>query len=495
MIDPAGGLPPEGEQPGTGLPPPQPSATPAGSANAQGASAGLGERRTSPRSSDADVGPGGRADERRGVDAASGDAGPGSRTDEGRGVDAASGDAGRCEDRRAGLSDTDAGRASGWLAAMGAAGFWRHPLRWPFAAALVVGVAAALLCVWLNTPLPWIIGPLFGTAALRLAGVHLHSPVPVREAGQWAIGTVLGLYFTAPVLAVLASRAGYIALAVAFALGLGWLCGLLLQKLTGTDRATAFFSMAMGGASEMAVQGERHGGDVQRVAAAHSLRVMMVVATIPFAVRYWSTHGMAAFPEPVAASAAAVSGGNAAAGALATVGTAGAAATSGVHLGGLLALIALTSIVALLFKKKGVPNAWVIGPLLATATLTACGIHLSSVPEWMVRAGQLSIGISLGTRFSPEFLRAAPRYIASVAICNVVALSLAAGFAGLIAWAAGIHGGTAVLATSPGGIAEMALTARTLHLGVPIVTAFHVCRMAVLVLTIGPIFRRTQQRI
>jgi len=473
MIDPAGGLPPEGEQPGTGLPPLQPSATPAGSADAQGVSAGLGERRTSARSSDADVGPGGRADERRGVDAASGDAG-------------------RRGDRSAGLSDRDAGRASGWLAAMGAAGFWRHPLRWPFAGALVVGVAAALLCVWLNTPLPWIIGPLFGTAALRLAGVHLHSPVPVREAGQWAIGTVLGLYFTAPVLAVLASRAGYIALAVAFALGLGWLCGLLLQKLTGTDRATAFFSMAMGGASEMAVLGERQGGDVQRVAAAHSLRVMMVVATIPFAVRYWSTHGMAAFPEPVAASAAAVSGGNAAAGALATAGT---AAASGVHLGGLLALIALTSIVALLFKKKGVPNAWVIGPLLATATLTACGIHLSSVPEWMVRAGQLSIGISLGTRFSPEFLRAAPRYIASVAICNVVALSLAAGFAGLLAWAAGIHGGTAVLATSPGGIAEMALTARTLHLGVPIVTAFHVCRMAVLVLTIGPIFRRTQQRI
>jgi membrane AbrB-like protein len=360
---------------------------------------------------------------------------------------------------------------------LGSGGFWRHPLRWPFLGALATGVVAALLCVWLNTPLPWIIGPLFGTAALRLAGVHLHSPVRVREAGQWAIGTVLGLYFTAPVLAVLASRAGFIALAVAFALGLGWLCGLLLQRLSGTDRATAFFSMAMGGASEMAVQGEQHGGDVQRVAAAHSLRVMMVAATIPFAVRYWSTHGMAAFPEPAGA---------------ALVGATGA---PGVHLGGLLLLIALTSVVALLFKRKRLPNSWVIGPLLATAALTASGIHLSSVPEWMVRAGQLAIGISLGTRFSPEFLRAAPRYMASVAVCNVIAMTLAAGFAALLAWAAGIHGGTAVLATSPGGIAEMALTARTLHLGVPIVTAFHVCRMAILVLTIGPMFHMAQRRV
>jgi uncharacterized membrane protein AbrB (regulator of aidB expression) len=46
-----------------------------------------------------------------------------------------------------------------------------------------------------------------------------------------------------------------------------------------------------------------------------------------------------------------------------------------------------------------------------------------------------------------------------------------------------------VLATSPGGIAEMALTARVLHLGVPVVTAFHVARMVAVVLGIGPLYR------
>jgi hypothetical protein len=52
-----------------------------------------------------------------------------------------------------------------------------------------------------------------------------------------------------------------------------------------------------------------------------------------------------------------------------------------------------------------------------------------------------------------------------------------------------MHPGTMVLATSPGGIAEMALTARVLHLGVPVVTAFHVARMVVVVLGIGPLYR------
>jgi uncharacterized membrane protein AbrB (regulator of aidB expression) len=66
---------------------------------------------------------------------------------------------------------------------------------------------------------------------------------------------------------------------------------------------------------------------------------------------------------------------------------------------------------------------------------------------------------------------------------------LAAGFALALAHLAGLHWATAVLATSPGGIAEMALTARVLNLGVPVVTAFHVTRMVVVVLAIGPVYR------
>ncbi|CAN7186626.1 AbrB family transcriptional regulator [Pseudoduganella sp. LjRoot289] len=339
----------------------------------------------------------------------------------------------------------------------------------PFLHALAAGVLAALLCIFLNTPLPWMIGPLFATAGLRLAGHDLHAPVRVREAGQWAIGTALGLYFTAPVLAVLAARAGWIAAAVAFALALGWLCAWLLHKLSRTDPTTAFFAMALGGASEMAVQGEHHGANVERVAAAHSLRIMLVVAIIPYAIRYWGQHGLGMGADLYVTGARVV------------------------DVPGLLVLILLTACAALVLKRQRVPNAWVIGPLLTALALTGFGIHLSSLPQWMVKAGQLFIGMSLGTRFTPGFLRTAPRYLASVAGCSVLALALAAAFGLVLARLAGLHPGTAILATSPGGIAEMSLTAQTLQLGVPIVTAFHVARMTVLVLTIGPLFRAVRR--
>jgi len=72
---------------------------------------------------------------------------------------------------------------------------------------------------------------------------------------------------------------------------------------------------------------------------------------------------------------------------------------------------------------------------------------------------------------------------------RAAAVALATGFGVLLAYASGMHAATAILATSPGGIAEMSLTAKTLQLGVPIVTAFHVIRMVALVLLIGPLFR------
>ena len=332
-------------------------------------------------------------------------------------------------------------------------------------ATAALALAAAQLCVWLDTPLPWMIGPLFATAAACMFGVPLRAPIQVRLAGQWAIGTALGLYFTAPVMGALVSYAGSILLAVLCALALGAAGAALLQRLSGADRATCFFSMAVGGASEMATQGERHGGAVDRVAAAHSLRIMLVVGTIPFAIRWWGAHGLDAGHDLFVPGAAAV------------------------NYGPLLLLVLLTCLGAAVVRRLDVPNAWVIGPLLVAIVLTASGVHLSRLPEWMINAGQLFIGVSLGTRFTPAFVHTAPRFLASCAVCSLAMMALAAAFGLTLAAFGGIHPGTAILATSPGGIAEMSLTARVLHLGVPIVTAFHVTRMVAVVLLIGPLFR------
>jgi len=56
--------------------------------------------------------------------------------------------------------------------------------------------------------------------------------------------------------------------------------------------------------------------------------------------------------------------------------------------------------------------------------------------------------------------------------------------AALIGWAVEIPLATLALATAPGGIAEMCLTAQALQLGVPVVTAFHATRVVTLLLVV-----------
>ena len=148
-----------------------------------------------------------------------------------------------------------------------------------------------------------------------------------------------------------------------------------------------------------------------------------------------------------------------------------------------------------LLWRLGTPNPWVLGSLLSTLILTASGLELSALPREASNAGQLAIGVALGTRFTPEFARTAPRWLASVALGTLAMMVASAVFAWLLALVTGLHPATVLLGTSPGGIAEMCITAKVLQLGVPVVTAFHVVRyVAVLTLT-EPIYRWEVSRV
>lgn len=114
---------------------------------------------------------------------------------------------------------------------------------------------AALACMALNTPLPWMIGPLLATALAGIAGVPLATAAPLRMAGLWTIGTSLGLYFMPHVVATVVGNAGSLIVGVAWALSMGVLFAAFLWRtnpqIAGLDRASTFFSSALGGAAEM----------------------------------------------------------------------------------------------------------------------------------------------------------------------------------------------------------------------------------------------------
>jgi membrane AbrB-like protein len=136
-----------------------------------------------------------------------------------------------------------------------------------------------------------------------------------------------------------------------------------------------------------------------------------------------------------------------------------------------------------------------MGSLLASLAVTLAGWELSAVPNALSNAAQLVIGVSLGIRFRREFIKTAPRWLASVAWGSVVMMSVSVLFGMALAWGTGLHPATLILGTAPGGITEMAITAKVLQLGVPVVTAFQVCRLVAVLLIVGPLFTWVARRV
>jgi membrane AbrB-like protein len=334
------------------------------------------------------------------------------------------------------------------------------------AGGLIVCTAGGALFAWLHTPLPWMMGSLLAMATAQMVGAKFQAPRFSREAGLLIIGVSLGLYFTPPVVREVAAFGGYFVALGFAALGIGALSAAVLERAAGVDHATAFFGSMPGGAAEMAMMGERYGAAADRVAFAHSTRMLLVVTLVPTGI---TLAGFSATEDyrPIAVPFDVV---------------------------GFLVLLGVAIAGGAIARRLRVPTAFMMGPLVVAIALTVSGISLSSVPTPLTNIAQVLLGCVLGSKFERSFLAAAPRFVA--AIIPSVAITL--GLAALVGWAiarlSGAYLGTALLAAAPGGIAEMSITAKVLRIGVAFVTAAHIIRYAIVVLFSVIAFRLLARR-
>jgi membrane AbrB-like protein len=318
---------------------------------------------------------------------------------------------------------------------------------------LFVSTFGGALCAWLNSPLPWMIGPLLAMALCNFSGARLAAPPLSREFGQLFIALTLGLYFTPSVAKEVFANGPVLVASGIGAILIGYASSRVLARYTHIDHATAFFGSVPGGAMEMASLGDRFGAAVDKVAVAHSLRILLVVCTIPVLMTLANVHGGDVYRR-VSIPFTWV---------------------------GLVELFGIAIAGGALFSWVRFPNPWMMGPLVATIVTTASGFEFSSMSGLLTNCGQVLLGCALGTRFSRQFLSDAPRFVAVLLLCICLMMLLSAAMAWGLATAAGIYVPTMILAAAPGGIAEMSITARTLQLGVALVTAAHVTRVLLIV--------------
>lgn len=330
--------------------------------------------------------------------------------------------------------------------------WWATPL---------VGALGGWLASLANWPLPWMVGSLLGVIAVRCSGWLVKEVPHGRQAGQWLIASAIGLHFTSEVMQQVLEHFGVI-LAGALCTLLLSLIGIFILLRSGTDRATAFFSSMPGGASEMVNLASRHAAQPAMVAAAHSMRLLLVVLIIP-ALFTWSLPPVdAPPPAPVSWPWLAV-------------------------------LLPSGGLLALLWKRLGQPNPWMLGPLTVCAVASAAfDLHLG-MPEGVGQFGQWLIGCSLGCHFDRPFFRSAPRFMLRILLFTLLAMLAAAGLAEVLGWAATLNQTSLMLGMMPGGITELCLTAEALQLSVALVTALQVLRLFLVMFLAEPLFRVWQR--
>ncbi|HAN54500.1 AbrB family transcriptional regulator [Stutzerimonas stutzeri] len=335
----------------------------------------------------------------------------------------------------------------------------RLPAWW---ATPLIGAVGGWLASLAHWPLPWMVGSLLAVIAVRCSG-WLVSEVPRgRQVGQWIVASAIGLHFTGEVMREVLAHFGVILAGAVGTLLLG-LIGIFILLRSGSDRATAFFASMPGGASEMVVLANRHQAEAASVAAAHSLRLLLVVLIVP-ALFTWGLPTVAAPPAaPVSWPWLAV-------------------------------LLPAGGLLALLWKRLGQPNPWMLGPLTVCALASvAFDLHIG-LPGWAGALGQWLIGCSLACHFDRPFFRSAPAFLLRILLFTLLAMLVAAALGGALGWLTALDEVSLMLGMMPGGITELCLTAEALQLSVALVTAVQVLRLFLVMFLAEPLFRLWQRR-
>lgn len=302
----------------------------------------------------------------------------------------------------------------------------------------------------LNVPLPWMIGPLILSASVYISGLMtVRVPVATRPFGQMTIAAQVGLAFTPAALAALLALAPLLIGAAVVTAILASLVALLTARMAPMGLAQAFLATFPTSPVEAAVMAERLDCDPAPIVLAQTMRIAAVVILVPLSV-----YALDGWPD-----------------------------RSGLTRGGTFDLLgngflaALAICGALLFKTLRLSNPFFLGPLTFSAAAAAMDFHPVAFPPLMLSAAQIVLGTWLGSTFRRDLLLNGGRLVAASAFSTLLLLALVSAFAAGVAHLSGLDWEVLVLGLAPGGVTEMALTAKFLGVDLALVTAFQLTRI------------------
>ena len=316
----------------------------------------------------------------------------------------------------------------------------------------------------IHLPAALLLGAMFAAILVAIAEGTPRITRNAFVAAQGIVGCLVARSITSEILVSL--RAGWLlfisvtVIVILACSGMGWI---LARKkiLPGT---TAVWGCSPGGAAVMTLMSEAHGGDMRLVAVMQYLRVVVVTIMATLVSRLWIDHAAAA-PSIFSNWFADV---------------------AWVHLASTLALAWGGAAIA---QRLKLPGGALLLPLILGSTLQANGLMTIVLPPWILALTYITLGWSIGLRFTRQALTQAAQALPSMLLSVVCLVTVCAGIAFALTQLSGIDPLTAYLATSPGGLDSVAIIASSSGVNIPFVMAFQTARLLLVIFT-GPALAR-----
>lgn len=320
--------------------------------------------------------------------------------------------------------------------------------------ALLIGAIGGASFHILGLPLAWMLGPMIFNMAAALRGLRVAVPLRLRSVMLAVLGVFLGSSFSPDVLARVHEWPWSLAAILAFTIASTALVALYYFRLAGFDRTTALFSATPGAMTAMIMMGSAAGGDERRIAMAQALRITLVVLLVPPLVVAVSPESLSSpLPQTLVRTFSALE---------------------------LLLLAGGSALGVLLMRVVRLPTPELTGSMLVSAALYLSGVVDLALPQPLLNATLCVLGAAVGTRFVGTTVRelfGLGRYALGAVF---LAVGLAALFAAAISAFLEVGYLAALLALTPGGVAEMCLIAVALDIDPAFVAVHHLARLLLL---------------
>lgn len=328
---------------------------------------------------------------------------------------------------------------------------------------ILIGALGGLVGYLLNFPLGWLVGAMLTTIPCAMAGVRVPVSWPLRSTMIGVIGLMAGGSFTPETF----ERAGewvFSLMGVAVYCVIITVLGLIFCiKIGRQDRATAAFSAAPGGLSEILALAPSYGADMRTVSLVHGMRITVILVLVPLVVAWLGSTAIGGIRLDRTIDF-----------------------TVAMPLVDVLILAACLVVGIVGGRRIRLPAAHLTGPLLLSGLVHYLGLTSSHPPQLLLIVAQIVIGTSIAQFFASTTIRQVLNGLAVGGGVTVVNLGVAALFALAFQTYLGIPFITGLVALVPGGLPEMSLIAIALGIDSVFVSLHHVFRV-VLVLVMLPI--------